>query len=391
MNWHNLVFSHDPRLRYRRHTIFWLVWLVYFTCTFFYKQQPLKEEGLILWTISVTTKSIFILFGHAFICYATMYFLLPKFLLKGKYFAFTGILFLIGIIITAWTFLCYSRLFPLLDSLFNSSTAVTANVMFWNSILTGLLSPLKLVTVAITIKLLKRWWLKQKENMRIEKEKISVELQLLKAQIHPDFLFSSLNNIYEYAKHNSVKASESLLKLSDMLSYMLYECDQVSVPLKKEIKLIRDYMELEKKRLGDRMDMDIRITGDPLEKVIAPLLLLPFIENSFQYCQNKNQEKCWINLDIKINKQDFSLKLINGKSPDTDENDSLHDETIVNVQKRLDIFYRDAYDLKITTEKDFMITLLKIQLDKASKLTDELVRSPGKSNGQDHFPVYATV
>jgi sensor histidine kinase YesM len=388
MRWHELVFSAVPKVRYRRHVFFWLAWLVYFTGSFFYKQQPLIKNEWELWILVILLKSTFLLVGHAFICYSTIYLLLPQFLLKGRYFSFTSLLLSAGLLVTAWTYLCYDSFFPLLDVAFHSSTAVTPNTLLWNSILAGLLSSLKLVAVAITIKILKRWWQKQKENMQLEKEKIRVELQLLKAQIHPDFLFSSLDNIYEYAKNNSIKASESLLKLSDMLSYMLYECDQPFVPLQKEIKMIRDYLELEKKRFGGRLDMDIQIIGEPADSVITPLLLLPFIENSLQYCKNKNLEKQWINLDMRINEQYFSLKLINGKS----EVDRFSNENRLNlVQKRLEIFYKDNYELKITTEADFMITFLKMQLDKPNELRDGIIRRSEKSNGQNHPAAYATV
>lgn len=392
MKWHDLVFSDEPRLQYRRHTLFWLAWFIYFTGTFFYKQQPFIKDELFLWIISIAVKSIFILLGHAFFCYATIYLLLPRFLLNGKYFSFAGMLFLIGIVITGWTLLCYNWLFPLFDSIFHSSTIATTNVLFWNSTLAGILSSLKLVTVAITIKLLKRWWLKQNENMRLEKEKLSVELQLLKAQIHPDFLFSSLDKIYYYAQNDSAKASSLLLKLSDLLSYMLYECNQSLVSLEKEIKMIRNYLELGKKRLGDQLDVDMQVIGEMNDKMIAPLLLLPLVENSFLYCENKNLEKGWINLDIRISEQDFSLKLINGKSPDTVMNGSFSENGLANVQKRLDILCKDRYELKITGEPDYIITFLKIQLyESTADLPSPFLLPKEKTNDQTNLTIYASI
>jgi len=385
MKWHDLVFSDRRAMRYWRHTIFWLTWLIYFNGTFFNKQQPLEQGNVIAWTLIIVFKSIFIFVGHAFICYTLIYFLLPRFLLNARYFVFTTGLLTIATITVAWTYFCYTSFFPMVDSATHSSTIVAANSQIWNSIYVGLLSSLKLAALAVTIKLLKRWWLKQNENMRLEKEKINVELQLLKAQIRPDFLFSSLDSIYVYAQSDSARASESLLKLSDMLSYMLYECDQPFVPLEKEIKLIRDYMELEKKRSGARMDMDIQIIGEPGNKMVAPLILLPFIENSFHYCENKTLEKWWINLDMRINDQDFSLKLINGKITDTTVNSDLSENGLANVNKRLNILYNNNYELKMITEPDFMITFLKIQLDKTDYLPED------KLNGQNHNPAYVTV
>jgi sensor histidine kinase YesM len=391
MKWHDFIFSDDPRLRWRRHIIFWLAWLIYFAGTFFYKQQPFIKDGLALWIILILIKSIFILIGHAFICYITMYFLLPWFLLKGKYFSFSFVLLTAGIVVTAWTYLCYALFFPLLEKVFNSPAAIAGNVLLWTSLLTGLLSSLKVVAAAVTIKLLKRWWQKQNENMQLEKEKINVELQLLKAQIHPDFLFSSLDKIYHFAQVDSGKAASLLLKLSDLLSYMLYESNQPQVLLEKELKMTRNYLELEKKRLGDQLDIDFQVKGNPADKMIAPLLLLPFIENCFQYCENKSLEKYWLNLDIRITETELLLKLVNGKPADEKINPLLVEAGLANVQKRLAIIYRDRYELKLTVEPDYMITLLKMQLDKIEGLAEGFIRTDEKSNGQNHFPAYANI
>jgi LytS/YehU family sensor histidine kinase len=118
------------------------------------------------------------------------------------------------------------------------------------------------VIAAIAIKLVKYWWWKQKETERLEKEKIAVELKLLKAQIHPDVLFSSLESIYQFAQHNPPRASELLLKLSDLLSYILYESDQSEVPLEKELKMIKDYMALQKIRMSNQLEVSMAVKGD---------------------------------------------------------------------------------------------------------------------------------
>ncbi len=104
--------------------------------------------------------------------------------------------------------------------------------------------------------------MKQKESERLESEKINAELQLLKAQVHPDFLFKTLNNIYTHAASSSPRTSGMLLKLSDLLSYMLYECDKPVVPLEKEIAMMKEYMQLEKIRYNDEPEMEVNIKGD---------------------------------------------------------------------------------------------------------------------------------
>ncbi|MBA2762329.1 MAG: histidine kinase [Segetibacter sp.] len=159
----------------------------------------------------------------------------------------------------------------------------------------GLIDPLKVVAAAAIIKYVKYWWQKQQESKKLEREKIDAELQLLKAQIHPNFLFTALNNLYVYSLAASPRAPEMLLKLSDLLSYMLYECDEPLVPLEKEVEMMKDYVALEKIRLDDSIEMELSIRGDMTGKMIAPFLLLPFIENSFLQSSDQT-EQSWMNM-----------------------------------------------------------------------------------------------
>ena len=131
-------------------------------------------------------------------------------------------------------------------------------------------------------------------------------------------------------------AAGLLLKLSDLLSYTLYESDHTLVPLDKEIKLIRDYMIIEKTRMGTGLEMDIAVNGETGDKMIAPLLLLPFIENSFSNCDRISTETFWINLSLRIENNELAMKLIVGKS---DEAIGLQedDNGLANVRKRLEI------------------------------------------------------
>ncbi len=214
----------------------------------------------------------------------------------------------------------------------------------------------------MAIKLMKYWWLKQKEKESLEREKINTELQLLKAQIRPGFLFNALNNIYAYSLAGSPRASEMLLKLSDLLSYMLYECDKALVPLEKEIEMMKQYMLLEKIRLDENLEMEVSVKGKLSGKKIAPFLLLPFIENSFKHCRSMTEQP-WVNMEIKIEEDIFSLKLVNGIMPDISGQQELHNNELVNVQKRLTLLYPEKHELKTSTEQEMFVVLLKIQLD----------------------------
>jgi sensor histidine kinase YesM len=361
-NWHDLIFSNQIRPRRTRHLLFWFIWLFYFTGSFFYEQQGLRDAGSLKWIFIIFFKSSFLLLCHAFLVYTVIYFLLPRYAFKGRYIIFsTGLLIVISITV-AWAYFCYAALFPAFDAWILLYSGITRNTMLWNSVVAGLISALKVVSAAIVIKLLKRWYLQQQMNEQIEREKFIVELQLLKAQIHPDFLFNSLDSLYHFARVDPPKASELLLRLSDLLSYMLYECDLPKVELEKELKMIRDYIYLEKTRIGCRLETDINIQGNTNGAMIAPLLLLPLIENSFSYCSNKNLERTWINLDLRIEEDVFFMKLINGKPIDRIIPDLLMENGLINVQKRLKICYPEKSEIRILAEPEMMMTSLKINL-----------------------------
>jgi LytS/YehU family sensor histidine kinase len=266
----------------------------------------------------------------------------------------------------------HKLIFPLINSAFNYHPVVTSRNIWWTSIASGLFSAPKVIAVAIAIKLLKRWYLKQKEKERLEKEKLIADLQLLKAQIHPEFLFTTLDSVYAFALKDNSRAAILLLKLSDLLSYILYECDKALVPLDKEIKIIKDYMALEKARMGNRLEIDIAVKGEARDKMISPLLLLPFIENSFSYCYNKNLETCWINLELRIENNELTMKLINGKSV-ASVPASINGHGLTNVQKRLEIMYPGNYEVKTNIEPEIVMTWLKISLQES--LMKEVNRS----------------
>ena len=362
MNWHNFIFSDKRSVRLRRHLVFWLLWWFYFIITYFYYLQiGLQKIEFESWNVPFFIKSLLLLSIHILSCYCFIGFLLPRYLLKGKYLAtIIGTVILCAVILLA-SFYLHKVIFPLINSAFNYNPLVASRNIWWTSISSGLFSAPKVIAIAMAIKLLKRWYLKQKEKERLEKEKLITDLQLLKAQIHPEFLFTTLDSVYQFAIKDSSRAATLLLKLSDLLSYILYESDKVLVPLNKEIKIIKDYMALEKARMGDQLEMDIAVKGEAGGKMIPPLLLLPFIENSLSYCYNKHLETCWINLELRFDGNELSMKLINGKSIESLA-DPINENGLINVQKRLEIMYPGNYRFKTNIEPEIVMTYLKIVL-----------------------------
>jgi sensor histidine kinase YesM len=366
MQWHDFVFSNQPRQRFLRHFIFWAAWWLYFSAIYWYNQHIIEfaYDKFIKLGSYVLLKSFLLLFIHALACYVFIYFLLPRYLLKSKWLKLTTGVFLLSILVVVTGYLMYGLVFPFVESIFNNRAVDANTALLWTSISIGLLNASKVIAAAATIKLMKYWWLKQKEKERLEKERINTELQLLKAQIRPGFLFKALNNIYAYSLAGSPRASEMLLKLSDLLSYMLYECDQPLVPLEKEIEMMKEYMALEKIRMADSLEMEIEVKGRTQNKLIAPFLLLPFIENSFKH-GNAMTEKCWISLEIKVEENAYLIKLINGISPEISSQPGFYGNGLVNVQKRLNLLYPSRHELKMTAEEEVFLVILKIQLEES--------------------------
>lgn len=240
-----------------------------------------------------------------------------------------------------------------------------------------------LIGLTVSIKLMKRWWLKQKETDQVSKEKIIAQLQLLKAQIHPHFLFNSLNNIYSFALEASSKAPEMILKLSDLLHYMLYDCKQPLVPVEKELKMIKDYISLEQIRYGERLSLKVAIreiqSGHNVKtepKLIAPLLLIPFVENSFKHGTSKMLTDPSVVLNIVIDDSILFFWLTNSK-PIENRTKPVNNNRglgLKNVKKRLELLYPDRHELQITENNSEYSVWLKIVL-KESKSRDKKISS----------------
>jgi sensor histidine kinase YesM len=365
MNWYNFIFSEKKSDHLWRHLVFWFLWWIYFTASYYhYEQSGLQKVGFEPWNFPFFIKSILLLSIHITACYYFINYLMPQYLFKGRYVDMVTQTLILGFLILLASYIIHKTILPLINNAFNYKPVIANQNIWWTSITSGLLSAPKVISAAAAIKLLKRWWLKQKEKERLEKEKLMTDLQLLKAQIHPEFLFSSLNNISLMAqKKNIESASMLLLKLADILSYMLYECDNNLVLLEKEIKVIKDYLLLEKTRMGSRLEIDVAVKGEPGDKMIAPLLLFSFIENSFSYIGNKKLERNWVNLEFQIETTEFTMKLIHGKTTEPIVL-SANENAIASAMKRLNFFYPGNYELKTTIEPEIMMTYLRIVLEK---------------------------
>jgi LytS/YehU family sensor histidine kinase len=228
------------------------------------------------------------------------------------------------------------------------------------------------VGFAVIIKMMKRSWLKQQETLQVSREKAKAELQLLKSQIHPHFLFNTLNNVYYLTLTASQKAPEMLEKLTDMLRYILNECNRAYVSLEKEIKMVEDYMALEKIRYGERLKMELEISGTCGNKMISPLLLIPLVENSFKHGTSKMLLQPWVKLHITIEQQHLLFLLSNSTPEEATLVQPNGHIGLNNVKKRLQLLYPNAHELSITRGAHSYEVFMKICLSQAGAFAEEI-------------------
>jgi sensor histidine kinase YesM len=291
--------------------------------------------------------------------YLTVYVLVAQLLQKKKYFLFAIclpalIIFMIGLI------LAYN--FSGINKTYNQITGIHPGVMIQSATLRFFGNPPLVCGLLLSLKSLKNWQLKQQEKETLIKENINAELQLLKAQVHPHFLFNTLNNIYSYSLNKSPEAPKLVKKLKDTIQYMITECDAPLVSFERELTMIRDYMDLEKVRYGNRLNLQVEIEGDYFDKLIAPLLMIPFVENAFKHGASRMLENPWVKLKIIIDKNVLYLHISNNKSTQAVNLKNKSGIGLKNVEKRLQLLYPHEYTLHIESADDTFSVKMQLPL-----------------------------
>lgn len=222
--------------------------------------------------------------------------------------------------------------------------------------------------IAISIKLL-RLNIRQKINeQELLKKKLEMELQFLKAQSNPHFLFNTLNNIYGLARKNSPQTADVVLQLSSMLRYMLYENARDTIAIEREIKIIDDYIELEKLRYTSRLDVTFCHSIDNYHEQLAPLILLPFVENAFKHGAGESRFQSFIRIDLKLEDRQLSYEVANSKESATEGEHSKHAEQapatigLRNIKRQLELLYPD-HRLLIQNDANAFTIKLNINLN----------------------------
>jgi two-component system LytT family sensor kinase len=212
-------------------------------------------------------------------------------------------------------------------------------------------------TISTCMKVIQQWLGAEKKKQEVENDKVVTELSFLKSQINPHFLFNTLNNIYSLAIVKSDATAGAVLKLSSIMRYVLNETKNEQVPLDDEIKFINDYIELQKVRLTDKVSINFSIEGNTSDKLIAPLILIPFVENAFKYGIS-TKENSSIDISLNASETAINFKVTNkvvAAQTDKFENTGIG---LKNTQRRLELLYPSKHELIMNQENNtFLVTL----------------------------------
>jgi two-component system, LytTR family, sensor histidine kinase AlgZ len=208
------------------------------------------------------------------------------------------------------------------------------------------------------------WFAFEARRNEVENEKLTAELNFLKAQINPHFLFNTLNNLYYLAYTRSENTTEVIAKLSQVMRYMIYESNHAKVPLSKEIEYMQNYISLERLRLNNQVPIEFAVTGNPERVNVAPLILITFLENAFKHGVTNATPDAWISIKIVIGDTDLLYTVENSKIAHAlTDNGGKSGIGLTNVKRRLDLMYPGRYTLGVDQSDTRYTIHLKLPVD----------------------------
>jgi hypothetical protein len=373
MRLHDFIFSDNPWNKVSRHVCFWVGWFLFSGIVQLSIFTSALPTDLLQMIYSQLLRSLNRLPAILLFCYFVVYFLVPCFTRNGKLHQFILVISLAALLLYLVTFVWfrYARIDPAIKDW--PQYAFFYFPFYSNINFTGALPTCCLM---LAIKYYKNWYEKQHRTQQLSKENIRAELQLLKAQVHPHFLFNTLNNIYSFVLNRDKRAAGLVDKLAGMVDYMRTEGQDSLVPLEKEIRLIKDYVGLEKVRYGDRLNLQVDINADDQQKFIAPLLMIPFVENSFKHGTSQMLRRPWIRLEITCVGNQLFFNLNNSKPALVPPGKLNRGIGLNNVKKRLKLLYPGKHQLDIYSSDDsFNVNMQLVLEDKLTGGEHALVQS----------------
>lgn len=311
-----------------------------------------KEYGLAKAAAEQLITTIF----YAIIVYFNLNYLVPNYLAQKSFFTYSGLLLLAVVILTPIKIILLYFLY--------SDIPVYQEYFIFNQ--HDIFLVMVLVAASSTlVKILNDWSQHERDRKELERQTMQSELRFLKSQINPHFLFNTLNSLYALTLKKSDSAPEIVIKLSEMMRYMLYECNEKRVPLRKEVQYVQNYLDLERLRQGQNVQIALEINGEIEDQQIAPLIFTPFLENSFKHGLSNQLAEGYVRIKLDVAQERVNLHIENSKPPAKPEENHPKPSGgigLVNVRRRLNLIYPNAYALDVKDEPNSYSVDLELNL-----------------------------
>lgn len=336
---------------YRRevyHVLMWIFYIVTITVTYG------DDLGYVNTFINQTIRCSF----YAIVVYFNLYYLIPKYLNQTNFLFYSILLLLAVFVVSPISSFCQYLFLYLFDdrTMMQKEVLDTQSAQFFLTFM--------LAGSSTLVKIITDWQRSQRVSAELQKQTMKSEIRFLKSQINPHFLFNTLNSLYALTLKKSDKAPEIVLKLSEMMRYMLYECNEKKVPLENEIKYLQNYLDLERLRQGNKIEIIFDIEGEVKDQRIAPLMFIPFLENSFKHGVNHSINNGYVKFGLKVQEKEVDVSISNSKpsTPTAQYGKRVGGIGLTNIKRRLELLYGGHYELDIDDQPDEYNVHLKIEL-----------------------------
>lgn len=350
----SFIFSDKICFRIGRHLFLFVLMIFLFTWIVLLRERRISAPWDTLWNVFVN--SVFF-FGYA---YFTAYVLVPNLLVKRRYVLFGLVFLFAGIMIS-----CLKFIFS--DYVFYTAIGGDLNTRLKAVDLSHILVNTKDMTFIVALFLIAKY---ARDNQRVrsrlsrlENDQIRSEIRLLRKQLDPHVVFNNLNNLYCLSLNGHPEVYTNLGRLSSLLSYYFMDGKNREVKISRELQAIADYLELEKLRYGDRINVSYSVKGDPGNRKIAPLVLFPFVEYCIQHGCSLHYGVSWIKIQVGIRPQQLHLQVFNSKPGKENAWQPGNSGMVLNdPAKRLELLYEGRYSLNLGMKEDHSAVDLKIEI-----------------------------
>jgi len=333
--------------RWVHHLLFWIVYYGVFTLVVVYGIYRVNDVWFYIGLVPIYLLDIALV-------YFNFYVLMPRLFERRKY-LYYGLALALAMMVAG----CLSVLLRQVMAKYASSLFVPTSIFNFSNVTGTVIERFYAVVFTTLLRVVKHWVQNQQREKERGKQMLEAELNFLKSQIQPHFFFNTLNNLYSLTLKKSDQAPEVVLKLSDLMSYMLYETNAPKVSLNKEIAYLENYIDLERLRFGNNLTVAFNIEGQTDGVYLPPLVLILFIENCFKHGARDTMNKMEVDICIKV---EDNVLLFKVKNPVAEINTgkSVNGIGLKNARRRLQLLYGNSYTLEETKKEKEYIVVLKI-------------------------------